>query len=86
MDYEEISTIGLLKTSMVPHRLPSMFLLVQIVTYLEHLFRVEKQHGPFLVVVPLSTVEHWRREFEGWTDMQVRDLNVKFFVYIQSPI
>jgi chromodomain-helicase-DNA-binding protein 7 len=42
---------------------------VQIVTYLEHLYRVEKVHRPFLVVVPLSTVEHWRREFEGWTDM-----------------
>ena len=42
---------------------------VQIVSYLEHLFRVEKIRGPFLVVVPLSTVEHWRREFEGWTDM-----------------
>lgn len=26
-------------------------------------------HRPYLVVVPLSTVEHWRREFEGWTDM-----------------
>ena len=23
-----------------------------------------------MIVVPLSTVEHWRREFEGWTDMQ----------------
>ncbi|KAL7543718.1 hypothetical protein ACHAXR_013003, partial [Thalassiosira sp. AJA248-18] len=43
---------------------------VQIVSYIEHLFRVEKVHGPFLVVVPLSTVEHWRREFEGWTDLQ----------------
>lgn len=42
---------------------------VQIVTYLEHLFRVEKIRGPFLVVVPLSTIEHWRREFEGWTEM-----------------
>ena len=42
---------------------------VQIVSYLEHLHRVEKIHRPFLVVVPLSTVEHWRREFEGWTDM-----------------
>jgi hypothetical protein len=42
---------------------------VQIVTYIEHLFRVEKIHRPFLVVVPLSTVEHWRREFQGWTDM-----------------
>ena len=38
-------------------------------TYIEHLFRVEKIQRPFLVVVPLSTVEHWRREFEGWTDM-----------------
>ncbi|KAL7553315.1 hypothetical protein ACHAWF_016591 [Thalassiosira exigua] len=43
---------------------------VQIVSYLEHLYRVDKLHGPFLVVVPLSTVEHWRREFEGWTDMR----------------
>jgi len=42
---------------------------VQIVSYLEHLFRIEKILGPFLVVVPLSTVEHWRREFEGWADM-----------------
>lgn len=42
---------------------------VQIVCYIEHLYRVEKIHRPFLVVVPLSTVEHWRREFEGWTDM-----------------
>jgi hypothetical protein len=42
---------------------------VQIVCYLEHLYRVEKIHGPFLVVVPLSTIEHWRREFEGWSDL-----------------
>lgn len=42
---------------------------VQIVCYIEHIFRVEKIHRPFLVVVPLSTVEHWRREFEGWTEM-----------------
>ena len=50
---------------------PLLFLSkVQIVTYLEHLYRVEKLKGPFLVVVPLSTVEHWRREFQGWTDMR----------------
>jgi len=42
---------------------------VQIVCYIEHIFRVEKIRRPYLVVVPLSTVEHWRREFEGWTDM-----------------
>lgn len=27
--------------------------------------------GPFLVVVPLSTLAHWKREFEGWTDFNV---------------
>lgn len=42
---------------------------VQIVSYIEHLFRVEKIRRPYLVVVPLSTVEHWRREFEGWTEL-----------------
>ena len=25
--------------------------------------------GPFLIVAPLSTVGHWQREFETWTDM-----------------
>lgn len=44
---------------------------VQIVCYIEHLHRVEKIQRPFLVVVPLSTVEHWRREFESWTDLKV---------------
>jgi len=43
---------------------------VQIVCYIEHLHRVEKIQRPFLVVVPLSTVEHWRREFEGWSDLK----------------
>jgi len=43
---------------------------VQIVAYIEHLNRIEKIQRPFLVVVPLSTVEHWRREFEGWTDLK----------------
>ena len=27
--------------------------------------------GPFIVVVPLSVLEHWQREFELWTDMEV---------------
>lgn len=26
-------------------------------------------HGPFLIVVPLSTIHNWQREFEIWTDM-----------------
>ena len=27
--------------------------------------------GPFLVVVPLSTIDHWAREFENWADLGV---------------
>lgn len=42
---------------------------VQIVSFLDHLFNVEKIRGPFLVCVPLSTIEHWRRECEGWSNM-----------------
>ena len=43
---------------------------VQIVTTLNHL-SVREGLAPFLVVVPLSTVRHWEREFEAWTDMRV---------------
>ncbi len=25
--------------------------------------------GPYLVIVPLSTLGNWAREFEGWTDL-----------------
>ncbi len=42
---------------------------VQVTAVLEHLHRVENLLGPFLIVVPLSTIEHWRREIELWTDM-----------------
>ena len=27
--------------------------------------------GPFLVIVPLSTIGNWQREFELWSDMNV---------------
>jgi chromodomain-helicase-DNA-binding protein 7 len=42
-----------------------------VIAFLDHLFRVENIKGPFLVCVPLSTIEHWRREAEGWTLMSV---------------
>ncbi|KAF0729537.1 hypothetical protein Ae201684P_001127 [Aphanomyces euteiches] len=44
---------------------------VQVVSFLEHLRTEEDIRGPFLVVVPLSTLQHWRREIEDWTDMNV---------------
>ena len=42
---------------------------VQVVAFLEHLFEVEALKGPFLICVPLSTIGHWKREFDGWSSM-----------------
>ena len=43
---------------------------VQIVACLQHIASVYSP-GPFLVIVPLSTIQHWKRELELWTDMSV---------------
>ena len=42
---------------------------VQSVTFLESLRSMWGRRGPFLIVAPLSTIPHWQREFQGWTDM-----------------
>lgn len=41
---------------------------VQSITFLKEVFSYGIR-GPFLVVVPLSTLGHWQREFEAWTDL-----------------
>ncbi|KAL3860710.1 hypothetical protein ACJMK2_010796 [Sinanodonta woodiana] len=43
---------------------------IQSISFLKemHKFGIK---GPFLVVVPLSTVGNWQREFETWTDLNV---------------
>lgn len=42
---------------------------VQSVSLFHYLHTVQKIPGPFLVVAPLSTIAHWKREVEGWTGM-----------------
>ena len=42
---------------------------VQAVAFLERVTRVEGLPGPFLVVAPLSTLMHWQRTVQQWTDM-----------------
>ncbi len=39
---------------------------VQTVAFLSWLIYARKQHGPFLVVVPLSTVPAWQETFDLW--------------------
>ena len=31
--------------------------------------RAAHTRGPFLVIVPLSTINHWKREFLAWSDL-----------------
>eukprot|EP00303_Exanthemachrysis_gayraliae_P003284 CAMPEP_0206000780 /NCGR_PEP_ID=MMETSP1464-20131121/1691_1 /ASSEMBLY_ACC=CAM_ASM_001124 /TAXON_ID=119497 /ORGANISM="Exanthemachrysis gayraliae, Strain RCC1523" /LENGTH=478 /DNA_ID=CAMNT_0053374049 /DNA_START=27 /DNA_END=1460 /DNA_ORIENTATION=+ len=42
---------------------------VQSVAVLHHIATKEHIGGPFLVVAPLSTLQHWQRELEAWTDL-----------------
>jgi chromodomain-helicase-DNA-binding protein 7 len=42
---------------------------VQSVSTLHHIWKEEGIRGPFLVLAPLSTLAHWLREFEEWTEM-----------------
>eukprot|EP01105_Mastigella_eilhardi_P018386 TRINITY_DN424_c0_g1_i1.p1 TRINITY_DN424_c0_g1~~TRINITY_DN424_c0_g1_i1.p1 ORF type:complete len:1922 (-),score=565.44 TRINITY_DN424_c0_g1_i1:97-5862(-) len=44
---------------------------IQVVAFFEHLRVVQLLPGPFLVVSPLSTISHWVRELQDWTDMNV---------------
>eukprot|EP00743_Colponemidia_sp_Colp-15_P009048 GILK01009873.1.p1 GENE.GILK01009873.1~~GILK01009873.1.p1 ORF type:complete len:1268 (+),score=334.16 GILK01009873.1:244-3804(+) len=41
---------------------------IQAMALLQHLYAKEKIRGPFLVVAPLSTLPHWQRTAEEWTD------------------
>lgn len=42
---------------------------VQSTAFLYHLYRTQNIKGPFLVIVPLSTMGNWERELRNWTEM-----------------
>ena len=44
---------------------------VQSVSFLDLIYNRFNVRGPFLVIAPLSTLPHWQREFEAWTDLRV---------------
>ncbi|XP_074489108.1 chromodomain-helicase-DNA-binding protein 2 isoform X1 [Sebastes fasciatus] len=39
---------------------------IQTISFLSYLFQQHQLYGPFLVVVPLSTLTSWQREFDIW--------------------
>lgn len=43
---------------------------IQSLTYIQEIAN-HGVWGPFLVIVPLSTIGNWQREFETWTDLNV---------------
>ncbi len=44
---------------------------VQSVAFIRLLQQQFKVPGPFIVVAPLSTIPHWEREFQAWTNLNV---------------
>ena len=42
----------------------------QLVTTVNSLVQLNGVCGPFLVIAPMSTLPHWKYEFEKWTDLQ----------------
>eukprot|EP00667_Euglena_gracilis_P000178 EG_transcript_178 len=42
---------------------------VQVIAFLQFIVQRNKNRGPFLIVAPLSTLGHWQREIEGWSDL-----------------
>ncbi|PCH43780.1 transcription regulator [Wolfiporia cocos MD-104 SS10] len=49
---------------------------VQTVSFLSYLFHEMRQFGPFLVIVPLSTITAWQSQFATWAP----DLNVITYI------
>ncbi|KAJ1936862.1 ATP-dependent DNA helicase Hrp3, partial [Linderina pennispora] len=49
---------------------------IQTISFLSYLFHTQEIYGPFLVVVPLSTIGAWQREFARWAP----DLNTLCYI------
>jgi chromodomain-helicase-DNA-binding protein 1 len=49
---------------------------VQTVSFLSYLFHQLHQYGPFLVIVPLSTIAAWQWQFQTWAP----DINVITYI------
>lgn len=39
---------------------------IQTIALLTYLIETKKNNGPYLIIVPLSTISNWALEFEKW--------------------
>jgi len=53
---------------------------VQTIALITYLMESKKNHGPYLIIVPLSTLSNWSLEFEKWSP------SVNVVCYKGSPI
>ena len=42
---------------------------IQAVAFLDYLYNYQHLPGPYLIIAPLSTLPHWQRSFQDWTDL-----------------
>lgn len=42
---------------------------IQSIAFLNYLYSFQNMKGPFLVIAPLSTLQHWKRTVEDWSTM-----------------
>jgi chromodomain-helicase-DNA-binding protein 7 len=42
---------------------------IMTLSLFDHLNKVYKLRGPFLILAPLTTLEHWKRIADEWTNM-----------------
>ena len=40
---------------------------IQAISFLSYVFNHHMLYGPFLIVIPLSTIQGWQREFQKWS-------------------
>lgn len=41
---------------------------IQSITFLSYLYHFHNVYGPFLIIVPLSTIASWQHEFQTWAN------------------
>ena len=44
---------------------------IMTMAFLDHMCKIWKIRGPFIVIAPLSTLDHWKKVAEEWTQMNV---------------
>ena len=42
---------------------------IQAMSFINHLVYYHGMTGPYLVIAPLSTLSHWKKVFDEWTNL-----------------